>query len=90
MIDNLDLALEASGYGKVHVVHKARLLSDNGSSYVFGNLVEWLQDKGMKHSCGAPFHPQTQGKIERCGRRRTHATENMGSFEPRLSRSSAL
>ena len=24
-----------------------------------------LQDKGMKHSRGAPYHPQTQGKIER-------------------------
>ena len=26
-------------------------------------LAEWLQDKGMKHSRGAPYHPQTQGKI---------------------------
>ena len=40
-------------------------LSDNGSSYVSGDLAEWLQDKGMKHSRGAPYHPQTQGKIER-------------------------
>ena len=38
---------------------------DNGSSYVSGELAEWLQDKGMKHSRGAPYHPQTQGKIER-------------------------
>ena len=30
-----------------------------------GLLAEWLQDKGMKHSRGAPYHPQTQGKIER-------------------------
>jgi len=36
---------------------------ENGSSYVSGNLAEWLQDKGMKHSRGAPYHPQTQGKI---------------------------
>ena len=33
--------------------------------YVSGDLAEWLQDKGMKHSLGAPYHPQTQGKIER-------------------------
>jgi putative transposase len=26
-------------------------------------LAERLQDKGMKHSRGAPYHPQTQGKI---------------------------
>ena len=63
--DTLDLALAASGCGQVHVAHKPRLLSDNGSSYVSGELAEWLQDKGMKHSHGAPYHPQTQGKIER-------------------------
>lgn len=63
--DTLDLALEASGCDQVHVVHKPRLLSDNGSSYVSGDLAEWLRNKGMKHSRGAPYHPQTQGKIER-------------------------
>ena len=63
--DTLDLALQASGCDQVLVVHKPRLLSDNGSSYVSGELAEWLQDKGMKHSRGAPYHPQTQGKIER-------------------------
>lgn len=61
--DTLELALQASGCDQVHVVHKPRLLSDNGSSYVSGHLAEWLQDKGMKHSRGAPYHPQTQGKI---------------------------
>jgi putative transposase len=61
----LDLALEASGCDQVHVVHKPRLPSDNGSSCVSGELADWLQGKGMKHSRGAPHHPQTQGKIER-------------------------
>ena len=63
--DTLDLALQASGCDQVHVVHKPRLLSDNGSSYVSGDLADWLKGKGMKHSRGAPYHPQTQGKIER-------------------------
>jgi len=63
--DTLDLALQVSGCDQVHVVHKPRLLSDNGASYVSADLAEWLQDKGMKHSRGAPYHPQTQGKIER-------------------------
>ncbi len=63
--DTLDLALQASGCDQVHVVHKPRLLSDNGSSYVSGDLAGWLQDKGIKHSRGPPYHPQTQGKIER-------------------------
>ena len=29
------------------------------------NLADWLGDKGMDHTRGAPMHPQTQGKIER-------------------------
>jgi putative transposase len=41
------------------------LLSDNGSSYIAGDLAEWLEDRGMTHIRGAPQHPQTQGKIER-------------------------
>jgi putative transposase len=63
--ETLDLALQASGCDQAHVVHKPRLLSDNGSSYVSGELAEWLGDKKMGHVRGAPYHPQTQGKIER-------------------------
>ena len=67
MTDTLDLALQESGCDQGHgaQAHKPRLLSGNGSSYVSADLAVWLQDKGMKHSRGAPFHPQTQGKIER-------------------------
>lgn len=42
-----------------------RLLTDNGSSYVAGDLAEWLEGQGMTHIRGAPGPPQTQGKIER-------------------------
>ena len=57
--------LEASGCNRANVVHKPSLLSDNGSSYISGDLAEWLEDHGMDHVRGAPYHPQTQGKIER-------------------------
>ena len=60
-----DLALTASGLDQVTVVRRPRLLSDNGSSYVASDLAEWLQKKKMEHVRGAPYHPQTQGKIER-------------------------
>ena len=63
--DTLQLALTASGCDSARVVHKPRLLSDNGSSYVSADLAEWLDDNGMDHVRGAPHHPQTQGKIER-------------------------
>ena len=49
----------------VRAVHKPHLLSENGSGYVTGDLAEWLQDKGMTHSRGAPYHPQTRGKMAR-------------------------
>ncbi len=61
----LELALKASGCDQAMVVHKPRLLSDNGSSYIAGDLAEWLDDRDMEHIRGAPYHPQTQGKIER-------------------------
>jgi putative transposase len=63
--DTLELALTASGCNQAHVRHKPRLLSDNGSSYVSGELAEWLDKQHMSHVRGAPYHPQTQGKIER-------------------------
>lgn len=61
----LDLALASAGLDHAAVVHRPRLLSDNGASYVSGDLARWLEQKGMSHVRGAPYHPQTQGKIER-------------------------
>ena len=58
----LELALEASGCGQAEVIHKPRLLSDNGSSYISGDLADWLEDHAMKHVRGAPYHPQTQAR----------------------------
>ena len=63
--DTLTRALQASGCDGARVVHKPRLLSDNGSSYIAGDLAAWLEDRGIDHVRGAPNHPQTQGKIER-------------------------
>ena len=63
--DTLEDALRASGCDQARVIHKPRLLSDNGSSYISGDLAEWLDKKKMEHVRGAPYHPQTQGKIER-------------------------
>ena len=63
--DTLELALAASGCDSARVVHRPRLLSDNGASYVAGDLARWLEGKGIAHIRGAPNHPQTQGKIER-------------------------
>ena len=63
--DTLELALQASGCDQINVRHRPRLLSDNGPSYISAELADWLGDNGMDHVRGAPYHPQTQGKIER-------------------------
>lgn len=62
--DTLDLALAASGCDHATVLHKPRLLSDNGPSYIAGELAEYIEANKMSHVRGAPMHPQTQGKIE--------------------------
>ena len=43
----LELALEVSGCNRANVVHNPRLLSDNGSSYISGDLAEWLEEYGL-------------------------------------------
>jgi len=63
--DTLELALAASGCDQAHVHHRPRLLSDNGPSYIAAELAQYIEAKNMSHVRGAPFHPQTQGKIER-------------------------
>ena len=63
--ETLNLALQVSGLDQVHVVHRPRLLSDNGSSYISADLAKWLGERNIEHVRGAPYHPRTQGKIER-------------------------
>ncbi|TMJ95307.1 MAG: IS3 family transposase, partial [Alphaproteobacteria bacterium] len=63
--DTLQVALQGSGLNQVKVLHRPRLLSDNGPSYVSSELGEWLEDNGIRHIRGRPYHPMTQGKIER-------------------------
>jgi len=59
------IVVKAAELDHVQAVHRPRLLTDNGSSYVAGDLADWLGSRGMTRIRGAPRHPQTQGKIER-------------------------
>ena len=63
--DTLDDALSFTGLDEVKVNHKPRLLSDNGPCYISGELSDYLKENQMTHTRGRPYHPQTQGKIER-------------------------
>lgn len=61
----LDDAIEQTGADQIVVKHRPRLLSDNGSCYLSKELKEYLSERKMEHTRGAPYHPQTQGKVER-------------------------
>jgi transposase InsO family protein len=63
--DTLEDALKATGLSEARVCYKPRLLSDNGPCYISGELKAWLKDQDIEHTRGAPYHPMTQGKIER-------------------------
>ena len=59
----VDRAIKRSGLKKGQV---PKLLSDNGSCYVSGEIKTYLEEEyKMKQIHGRPAHPQTQGKIER-------------------------
>ena len=64
-LDTLEIAIKVSGVEKVMLRHKPRLLSDNGACYVSKDLQLYLEDKEIAHTRGKPYHPMTQGKIER-------------------------
>jgi putative transposase len=61
----LDQAIAESGVDHVYVRHRPRLLSDNGPCYISGELRQYLSDQGLTHTRSRPYHPMTQGKIER-------------------------
>ena len=63
--ETLKLALEQTGLETARVRHRPRLLSDNGPAYLSKDLARFLKRKQMDHVRGAPYHPMTQGKIER-------------------------
>jgi putative transposase len=61
----LDDAIAFTGIGHPTVLHRPRLLSDNGPCFVSKALKQYLDDEGIDHTRGKPYHPMTQGKIER-------------------------
>jgi putative transposase len=79
----LEAALAAAGLvTRVRVRHRPRLLTDNGPAYLSGELHRFLKAQGMEHTRGAPFHPMTQGKIERYHRSMKNIVELVNYFEP--------
>ena len=63
--NTLEMAVTKTGITGVKVRHRPRLLSDNGPCYLAKDLKQYLDDQGISHTRGKPYHPMTQGKIER-------------------------
>jgi len=80
--ETLELALEKSGLEKVRVRHRPRLLSDNGPAYLSKDLKKFLKRKDIDHIRGAPYHPQTQGKIERWHRSMKNVVKLQNYYSP--------
>jgi len=65
LIEVVQEAVDMTGMTDVPVKDRTRLLSDNGAGYVSRAFRNYLNLVGIGHILAAPFHPQTNGKVER-------------------------
>ena len=63
--DVVQMAVDSTGMIDVPLEDRTVLLSDNGAGYISQQFNEYLRLAGIKHITASPFHPQTNGKIER-------------------------
>ena len=61
----VELACEAVGIDKLDIEHRPKLVSDRGPALISGDFETYLEERGIGHILASPYHPQTNGKIER-------------------------
>ena len=64
-IEVIQKAVDLTGMTDVPWEHRTRLLSDNGPGYISHSFGEYLRLVGIRHILASPFHPQTNGNLER-------------------------
>lgn len=65
LIDVVQKAVDLTGMTDVSVEDRTTLLSDNGPGYISRQFNDYLRLVGINHIIASPYHPQTNGKIER-------------------------
>ena len=65
LTDVIQQAVDVTGMTDVPLEDRTVLLSDNGAGYISQQFNEYLRLVGVRHITASPFHPQTNGKIER-------------------------
>jgi len=65
LIDVVQQAVDVTGMTDVPVEDRSALLSDNGPGYLSRQFNDYLGLVGIRHIIASPYHPQTNGKIER-------------------------
>ena len=65
LIEVVQEAIDFTGMTDIPVEDRTKLLSDNGAGYVSRAFRDYLHLVGINHILSAPFHPQTNGKVER-------------------------
>jgi len=65
LIDVVQQAVDLTGMTDVPVEDRTVLLSDNGPGYLSRQFNDYLKLVGVRHIIASPYHPQTNGKIER-------------------------
>ena len=73
------VAVKESG---IDEAQRPRLLTDNGSCYISKEFKKFIDDEDLGHVQGAPYHPQTQGKIERYHRTMKNVVKLENYFFP--------
>jgi len=63
--DVVQQAVDLTGMTDVPLENRTVLLSDNGAGYLSQQFNHYLRLVGIRHITASPFHPQTNGKIER-------------------------
>jgi putative transposase len=63
--DVVQQAVDFTGMTDVPLEDRTVLLTDNGAGYISQQFNEYLKMVGIKHITASPYHPQTNGKIER-------------------------